>query len=277
MTCAWKELLGILPVWIAEEVENTGRTCLQELRLRCGKPPELVMASESKWLSRSCCRDDLNHCVNMASRYSPWAAQTASEGYITAPGGHRIGLCGDAVMKEGTIRGIKEVRMICIRVARDYPGIARKADNLTGSILLLGPPGSGKTTLLRDLVRHISETQTVAVVDERGELFPAAGGFDSGRKLDVLCGCPKSIGIDMVLRTMGPSCIAVDEITAENDCKALIRAGWCGVRLLATAHAANLHDLNARPVYRSLVTTRLFDHILILRRDKSWYVERMDL
>lgn len=79
----------------------------------------------------------------------------------------------------------------------------------------------------------------------------------------------------MVLRTMGPKCIAVDEITAAEDCQALIRAGWCGVELLATAHAANLQDLNRRPVYRPLTESGLFEQVIILSRDKSWHMERM--
>lgn len=275
MKCAWNELLAILPGWVAEEADRLGRDSLQELRLRLGKPPELVTANGSKWLERTVHRDDLNFCVNTASRYSPWAAQTISEGFITAPGGHRIGICGVVVVKDGLITGIRDVEMLCVRVARDFHGIAKGTEALSGSILLLGPPGSGKTTLLRDLVRRISQRETVAVVDERGELFPP--GFDSGQRLDILRGAPKPRGVEMVLRTMGPSCIAVDEITAEEDCGALLRAGWCGVRLLATAHAASVEDLRSRPVYRSLVSAGLFDHILILSRDKSWRVERMDL
>lgn len=275
MKCAWKELLQILPPWLEASVDGPYRQTLQELRLRLDKPPELITGRGKFWLERNVSREDLNFVVNAASHYSPWAAQTLAQGYLTAPGGHRIGVCGEVVVRGGQVGGIRESHMLCIRVARDFPGIGREADNLTGSILVLGPPGSGKTTLLRDLVRRASYRETVAVVDEREELFP--GGFDRGRSLDVLYGCPKVQGIEMLLRTMGPSCIAVDEITAEADCEALLRAGWCGVRLLATAHAANTRDLCARPVYRTVHAAQLFDHILVLNRDKSWHEERMEL
>ena len=276
MKCAWKELMAVVPPWVGREADRQGRDTLQELRLRLGKPPELVMQKGSAWLERTVSRDDLNFCINTASRYSPWAAQTVSRGYITAPGGHRIGLCGEAVIKNGLMAGMRETTSVCIRVARDFPGIAEKADRLTGSILLIGPPGSGKTTLLRDLIRRASQKETVCVVDERGELFPGSC-FEGGKRLDVLTGCGKPEGIDAVLRTMGPSCIAVDEITAEEDCQALIRAGWCGVRLLATAHAASLEDLRSRPVYAALAQKRLIDHVLILSRYKSRHAERMNL
>ncbi|MDD7387389.1 MAG: ATPase, T2SS/T4P/T4SS family [Firmicutes bacterium] len=274
MKCAWKELLSILPPWLAAEVER--RDMLQELRLRLDSPPELVFPEESQWLRRAVSRADLLFCVNTASRYSPWTAQTMANGYLTAPGGHRIGLCGETVVNRGVMTGFREITSLCIRVARDFPGIGENAAGLSGSILLIGPPGSGKTTLLRDIVRTISQRETVAVVDEREELFPVEFR-QSAKRMDVLTGCAKADGIEIALRCMGPSSLAVDEITAEADCEALLRAGWCGVRLLATAHAASLQDLYRRAVYRPLVKAQLFSHVLVLHRDKSWREERMEL
>jgi len=88
--------------------------------------------------------------------------------------------------------------------------------------------------------------------------------------MDVLSGCGKAEGIEMLLRTMGPACIGVDEITSEEDTRAMVRAGWCGVRLIATAHAASVEDLYTRTVYSPLTQRKLFDHILVLNRDKTW-------
>ena len=164
----------------------------------------------------------------------------------------------------------------------DFPDIAKTAYSIQGSILIIGPPGSGKTTLLRDLIRQKSNSGlgSVAVVDEREELFPYFKGqacFETGNRTDVLSGCGKSIGIEAVLRSMNPQWIAVDEITAQSDCDALLHAGWCGVNLLATAHAASLKDLRTRPVYRSLTEYRLFSTVIVLRTDKSWTVERIGI
>ena len=273
MKCAWEQLLGILPKWLSYDVDKYGRLQLQEVRLRLGCVPELNLGRTSLWLDRIVTGDDLNFVVNTASRYSPWAAATIQDGYITAAGGHRIGICGEAVIKDGVMVGVRNVNSLCIRVARDYGGISGAAAKLNGSVLLIGPPGVGKTTLLRDLARRIAAEETIGVVDERGELFPE--GITRGRRMDVITGCGKAKGIDLLLRTMGPQCIAVDEITSESDCLALNRAGWCGVRLLATAHAATVDDLRSRPVYRSLVSTHLFDHVLVLRRDKSWQEEKV--
>lgn len=273
MMCAWNELLAILPHRIRGEVDRLGKSSLQELRLRINAPPELILGQKRIWLKECTVRQDLNFVINAASRYSPWSAASAAQGYLTVSGGHRIGICGEVICKDGVVTGIREVYSLCIRVARDFPGIARDLAMLTGSVLILGAPGWGKTTLLRDLIRQISEIQAVAVVDERGELFP--DGFQQGKQVDVLSGCPKVIGIEMLLRTMGPECIAVDEITAEADCQALIQAANCGVRLLATAHAASLSDFRCRRVYRLLAEQNVIDTLLILRRDKSYVTERM--
>ena len=81
----------------------------------------------------------------------------------------------------------------------------------------------------------------------------------------------------MALKTMGPQWIAVDEITEEIDRDALISAFGCGVRLLATAHAGDLRDLNDRPLYRPLKECRIFDTIVILQQDKSYRMERIPL
>lgn len=274
MKCAWQELLSILPLSMRTQVDKYGRDALQELRLRLGRPAELVLPTESRWLPQNITAQDLSFVIHTASKYSPWAAATVSQGYITAAGGHRIGICGEAVIKDGSLTGIRTPTSLCIRVARDFPGIAAKAAGIRGNILLIGPPGSGKTTLLRDLIRQFSDGgHCVAVVDERGELFP--GGFDRGRRTDVLTGCSKPQGIEIALRTMGPSYIAVDEITAETDCGALLECGWCGVQLLATAHASDLHDLISRRIYKTLWDSHIFSSILILRSDKTWYTERM--
>lgn len=275
MKCAWKELLAILPLWCRGEVDALGRDTLQELRLRLGLPPELIRSNGSIKLKRAVAQEDLSYIVNTASKYSPWAAATSAQGYITAPGGHRIGLCGQAVVQHETMSVLRQISSLCVRVARDFPGIAQRLQYTSGSVLILGKPGSGKTTLLRDLIRQRGDIGkgSVAVVDERGELFPA--GFSTGIRTDILTGCPKGQGIEMLLRTMNPSTIAVDEITSEGDTQALMKAGWCGVSLMATAHAASREDLFSRPVYKPLIQSRIFDTLVILQPDKSFKAERM--
>lgn len=273
MNCGWKELLSILPHRWRSEMDRLGCETAQNIRLRVHAPPELCCRDKTHWLAETVSREDLNFVINTASRYSPWASSSVSKGYITAPGGHRIGICGEAVIRNGVLSSIREITSLCIRVARDIPGVSGSLESLTGSILILGAPGWGKTTLLRDLVRQKAKQGIhICVVDEREELFPV--GMPRENTVDVLLGCEKSQGIEMALRTMEPQIIAMDEITAEGDCDALMRGTWCGVDLIATAHASSLSDFLHREIYSPLVKQNIFSHIIVLRKDKSWFVER---
>ncbi len=280
MRCAWQAYLNLLPHRIRSTVDRLGRDSLLELRLRLGQPSELVMLCGSRWLDDICTENDLNFCINAASNYSPWNAATVAQGYLTGPGGHRMGICGQATVKNGATTGITYVTSVCLRVARDFQGVAAKAADVKGSVLILGPPGSGKTTFLRDLIRQRSNASSefISVVDEKGELFPRYQNkfcFDPGKRTDVLSGCSKTSGINAMLRNMGPTTIAVDEITAREDCLALQHVGWCGIQLLATAHAISPEDLKSRPIYKPLAESQLFDHYVVLHRDKSWTMERV--
>ena len=272
MRCAWESLIDVLPPWLRQEVDLNGRKIMNELRLRLKSAPEVCAGELRKRLPGTVRQEDITWIINTATRYSPWASKTVAFGYLPLEGGHRIGLCGTALMKEGEMAGYQKVDSLCIRVARDYPGISAGAPK-TDSLLILGAPGWGKTTLLRDLARTIGRDAAISVVDERGELFP--DGFQRGDRMDVLSFCPKARGVGQVLKTMGPEWIAVDEVTSVDDCIALAEAAGCGVNLLATAHAASVEDLRKRPVYRRLLETEVFHTVLILDRDRHWHVERV--
>lgn len=279
MDCQWTTLMHVLPVWLRSAADQTKNMYLQEIRLRIGMGPIFVCRDKKIPVQRVITREDLEFCVNTASRYSPWASQSIADGYITVQGGHRIGICGTTVMTSEKVSGIREVSSVCIRVARQFEGIGDRAARLEGNILILGKPGSGKSTLLRDIVRCKSVAgSTICVVDERRELFPYVGNvpcFRCGQNTDVFSGCSKAEGVEMAIRLMNPDIIAVDEITAARDCDALLNAGWCGISLLATAHASSLQDFMGRPIYKPLVESRLFHTLLVLQKDKSWKVERV--
>ena len=278
MRCQWQEFLNLLPVWLRQEVDKRGKDDLQELRLRLNSPPELVKQNGSVWLSRMVNSDDLSFCLNTATRYSPWTSASITDGFVTAAGGHRIGLCGECVYEGNTMKNMAPLTSVCIRIAREFSGVSGEIYKAKGSVLIIGSPGSGKTTFLRDLICRISEygNGSVVALDERRELFPCNGGmffFERGRRTDVLSGCHKREGLEMALRTMGPSVIAVDEITNIADCAALSYAAWCGVRLIATAHATCKKDLYDRKIFRPILESKIFRTLITILPNKSWIEE----
>lgn len=252
------QLLAILP----QRLRGESYEDVREIRLRQGKLPRLVTVCGWRDLEGAVAEEEMRYVLNAASGYSPWTAESLKEGYLTAPGGHRIGVCADG----------SAISSLCIRVARDVTGIAMGLPR-EESLLILGPPGSGKTTLLRDHIRAVSRKYMVSVVDERREIFP--GGFCRGENTDVLSGVDKSRGIDRMLRAMGPQVIAMDEVTSADDCAALLRAAWCGVRLIATAHADSVEDLRSRGVYRPLVEAGLFEKAVVPDGAGRWKIEEV--
>lgn len=284
MQCCWKELMDLLPPWLRIITDREGKDKpIGEIRLRLGRTPQFTgWGQEWRLSDRVVTGADLHFVVNVASQYSPYAAQSMAQGFLTARGGHRIGLSGQWVIRDGGLQGMKHIRSVCIRVARDVQGVASGLmDRLTGeSVLILGKPGMGKTTLLRDLIRQISnkKREQVAVIDQRQELFPthyAGYCFDPGDRTDILTEVDKSPGIEMAVRTLSPSWVAVDEITSALDCVAMRRCGWSGVRFLATTHAGSFADLENRPLYRSILSAGIFGQAVLLQGRNEYTVEEL--
>ena len=154
--------------------------------------------------------------------------------------------------KNGKIDFFKDISGLNIRIAHEKIGCADELFELffrhgARSLILGGKPLSGKTTLLRDLARRLSETHRVTIIDSRNELSGSVRGtpsFDVGKNTDVLCGAEKSDGIMMALRTMSPEVIICDEIA--DDEEAVERCAFCGVKLIAAAHAGSIAELKSR-------------------------------
>lgn len=210
-----------------------------------------------------------------------------SKGFITLRGGHRAGICGTVVYGGEKIAAIKDISSVNIRFSRQIKGCAKEVFlhliRNSGDIyntLILSPPRLGKTTMLRDLCRIISQGipkdkfcgLRTAVVDERSELAATYRGIpqnDLGPRTDVMDGCRKSEGIEIMLRGMAPQVIVVDELGASQDAEAVRRAWNAGVRLIATAHAFGLEDFKKRLNVGKLVGENGFERIIILGIDKG--------
>lgn len=277
-----------------EYVVNASKE-IQEIRLRVNRPlivrskdGELYLNDQGEFTSNikqahHVSEYELEQLLMHLCHDSPYAFEDElRQGFITAPGGHRVGVAGQVVLEtDGTIRTIKHIYYINIRIAHQMFGIAESIlpylyeRGRLKNCLIVSPPGCGKTTLLRELVRRISDGNcygdgvSVGVVDERSEI---AGSYlgqpqnDLGSRTDVLDACPKVQGMMLLLRSMSPRVIAVDELGSKADVDALRTACACGSHIIATVHGTNPADVAYK--FPELADNRIFECIVVLgRRD----------
>ena len=267
---------------LAAQLGNAGQA--EEIRLRVGFPPSVLLQEGEHDLGGGVITtDELDAVVEIATGASLHSArESVRAGYINAPGGYRLGLCGIAVANGGAVSGFRGLSSIALRIPREVNGIGETVAVACGgrltSMLIISPPGMGKTTLLRDLVKIASDgsekygisPSRVALADERGELAAVTNGIAQmyvGRRTDVLSGCPKAPAVMMLLRVMNPEIIALDEITDPEDIKAIERAANCGVRIFATVHAGSVVELHQKPLFERLIETHVFETIVTIRRE----------
>lgn len=266
---------------VAEELRKIQADKLkraEEIRLRCSQPitvrcgSELFYPREGGYMPT---REDLEVTLSKMSRYSVYAFnEEIKQGYITLSGGFRVGICGSVVYENGTAVTIKNISSLNIRLCRQIKGCADKVINsILGaggflSTLVISPPACGKTTLLRDIVRQLSDRGIcVGLVDERSEIAGICLGQaqnDVGRNTDILDGCRKLDGMYMLLRSMAPRVIAVDEIGSEAELNVIRQTVNSGVGLLCTIHAADIEELKQKPFFKKLLADRLFKRYVLL-------------
>ena len=254
----------------------------EELRLRVGQPLYLTVCGREQAIgSHRITPQDVQETLQKAAEYSMHTyADSLRQGFLTVQGGHRIGVGGQTAVEEGTIHSYRHVSSLNIRIARQIIGAAKKellsqtadTDRLH-NVLIFSPPGRGKTTLLRDMARQLSDSGIrTALADERCELAALYEGvpqFDIGAHTDVLDGCPKAQAAMILLKTMSPQLLVLDELTSEQDSYAAEYAAHCGTAVLASAHAWDVHDLLTRPLYQKLRKAAVFDRIFCIQRDRS--------
>jgi len=288
-----RDMVAALPEQVQEQVE--------EIRLRQGRPLVVGISSTDTFVRADggltgraseaylVTPADMDRVIQLLSGSSLYALdEELRNGFITLPGGHRVGITGKAVLDSGKIRTLKYLTGCNIRISREIPGAGEHVlphiiDRNRHSIyhtLLMSPPGCGKTTILRDLVRQISNGipamkfagLNVGLVDERSEVAGCYKGVpqkDVGVRTDVLDGCPKAEGMMMLLRSMAPGVIAADEIGRREDVDALEEVLNAGVKILITAHGVSPADLAERPVLTRLMHAKMIERFVLLGRSRG--------
>ncbi|MGG4494416.1 stage III sporulation protein AA [Brevibacillus reuszeri] len=295
-----KEVMAILPAsirTILHALPSTVTEQLEEIRLRQNQPLEVRFGQQSSYVTASGQLTSISSqgwvfteeqsvkLLNQVSQHSLYALEEElKRGYITVVGGHRIGIAGKVVLDGGEVKGIRDVTSFNIRIAREKKGAAQKIMPVLfekGKLLntlLISPPQCGKTTLLRDMARSISygsewsSSRKVGIVDERSELAGCMQGVpqrDVGPRTDVLDACPKAAGMMMLIRSMSPDVLIVDEIGRPEDGDAVWEAIHAGVAVICSAHGANVTEVAERPMLGKLVRQGAFSRYIVLSRTKG--------
>ncbi len=296
---------GIFARGIREILQKSGLDLsrLQEIRLRADRPLllryeslEYGVTPEGALTKRPECgvcvnSRELEETLEHVSGYSLYAFdEELKQGFLTIPGGHRVGVAGRLVMEDGRVRCIRHISYVNIRLSHQVKGCADSVMRYLVSggqlchTLVISPPRCGKTTLLRDMIRQISDGtpylggMTVGVVDERSELAGAYLGMpqnDLGLRTDVLEGGLKAESMMMLLRSMSPQVIAVDEIGGSEDCRALENVFHCGCRLIATVHGVSFEEIKKRPLLRGMLREQMFERYIVLEGDPAGSVREI--
>lgn len=277
-------ILNCLPQELSKMIREHNPTKIEEIRIRAGRPVILKLGLIEVILKYTVTSSEILGIVQNICSNSIYAYQNQiCNGFITLPGGNRVGIGGNIVITDGKVSNVSYIYCLNFRIAHEIKGASDKVlqyvldtqNNTVVNSLIVSPPGVGKTTIIRDLARRISDGITeinfkginVVIIDERGEIAALSRGIpnnDVGIRTDILDNVPKSIGIRMAVRSLSPSVIIADEIGNIDDVKIVNYAICSGVRCIFTAHGRCMDDLMRNDEIKRIIDLGLFKRIIFL-------------
>lgn len=282
------EISELFPTEIKDCFENLSNDILsklQEIRIRSDRPIILFDGHQSYFIDGhgNLSVRPIKNSITVSEKCVTEIFEKACEysvnthmdeivnGFVTVRGGHRIGVCGRAVLKNGCIRSVRNISSLNIRIAGDVKNML--TDELTEllkvnqNILICGAPSSGKTTLLKQIMTYLTDGSKIApkkvsVIDERFELISGVG---TGHNCDLLSGYPKDIGIMQAIRTLSPDYIIFDELGGKAECEKITEGCECGVNVITTLHCRNKAELINKANVGELIDKKIFNQIVFLK------------
>ncbi|MBP3502056.1 MAG: stage III sporulation protein AA [Clostridia bacterium] len=288
-------ILKCLPVKLSKIILEHNIEKLEEIRIRSKKPVILKLGYIEMVLKYIVEGTEIigilqNICNNSIYTYQ----NQICNGFITLPGGNRVGISGNVVIKEGQVSNISHIYSLNFRIAHQINGASNELlryvldtkNNTVFNTLIVSPPGAGKTTIIRDLAKKISDGMSqinfrgidVSIIDERGEIAAMNKGIaynDVGIRTDILDNVPKSIGIRMAIRSMAPKVIIADEIGNKDDVEIINYAICSGVNCIFTAHGSCMDDILRNEEIKKIINLKLFKRIIFLNEKEKGKIKNV--
>ena len=283
-------ILRIVPLRIREKLRaaiSGNKNEIEEIVLRAQRPVCVYRRGEEYVLTKNGCLakssydqqveiisfNEITESFNTACNFSVYShINEIKEGFVTINGGHRVGICGTAVVNSDEIVNIRDISTLSLRFAREVIGCGKDIVNLLLScesgLLLCGSPCSGKTTVLRDVARVLSSEyqKRVSVIDTRGEIASVSKGVSQMHLgfCDVLDSFPRKQGILQAIRVLSPQYIVCDEIGTKEDAQAILTGVNSGTTFVSSMHAGTPCELRNRSYIKDIMETGAFSKIVFL-------------